>query len=544
MSLDCQKILCCYLVISPTYDDQEHRHYISNRWSISMVQTESTKYEKRMLKIWEKWSPNGNEKALDHFISDSHPAIREIKQRVSGIVQQILYGIEMVDKKKRERLVEELFFRSFQYEKYNGKEYCKKNVDEMILGNLFGIYFGGSTSIHTTMGTDGQDDMKNWSGKSVFNFDHKDLDKAWEQIWEWNQEDQHYGSDELKDNLWSRAHFGLKKELLPKIQQAQALIPDELRKEIEDKLKKMNDVLLPIKSAWEQFDIDFGEGGKYEDMGWSDLEEKKLLPEPINKKHFAKEFWKDLNPEVIVKKFEDEKKAKAYKKDVGCVMLDVSEYGTTNILFKDHSAAQVVGYKSLENLKKGSFLGGNKERDYGERIYEYSEDDADGEIWFTPEWGECKDITDIEDFLKHIAKERKIKEAFFWCRWIGDLEPTWHLITINDPDCPEEIGEEGTIESMEKLLELRPSPKADSRKNLLDKHSYYHLKGGEIEEIVERDLPIKGLLSGDEDDLAHAYAMTTGKKKWKDSEGKTWDEDSWHRDRQPWDFPDEEEEED
>ena len=32
-----------------------------------MVQTESTKYEKRMLKIWEKWSPNGNEKALDHF---------------------------------------------------------------------------------------------------------------------------------------------------------------------------------------------------------------------------------------------------------------------------------------------------------------------------------------------------------------------------------------------------------------------------------------------------------------------------------------------
>ena len=102
-----------------------------------MVQTESTKYEKRMLKIWEKWSPNGNEKALDHFISDSHPAIREIKQRVSGIVQQILYGIEMVDKKKRERLVEELFFRSFQYEKYNGKEYCKKNVDEMILGNLF-----------------------------------------------------------------------------------------------------------------------------------------------------------------------------------------------------------------------------------------------------------------------------------------------------------------------------------------------------------------------------------------------------------------------
>jgi hypothetical protein len=509
-----------------------------------LVKTDTAKYEKRMLKIWEKWNPDGNnETGLEMFIKDNHPAAREIRERVNNKVQEILRGIEYLNKERRERFVEEVVFRSFQYEKYNGEKYCRKDVDEKILRVLLGITFWGGSECIRIGSDDEREMMKNWDGKSDFDFDHEDLDADWDLIWEWNQEDQHYGSNELKDWMWKQKHFGLKQDLLPKIQQAQAIIPTELKKEISDKLKKMNAVLLPIKSQWEQLETDWGEGGKYEDMGWSDLEEKKLIPKPVKQKYFADELWKDLDHQGIVKKFEDEKAAKAYKKDVGNAILDVSEYGTTNILFKDHSAAQVVGYKSLENMKKGSFLGGNKERDHGKRIYEYSDDDADGEIWFTPEWGECKDITDIEDFLKHIAKERKIKEAFFWCRLIGDTDPTWHVGTINDPDCPEEIGEEGTFETMEKLLEIRPSPQTDTRKNLLDKHSYYHLKDGELEEIFERDLPIKGLLSGDEDDLAHAYAMTQGKKKWKDSEGKTWDEDSWHRDRQPWDFPEEEEEE-
>ena len=168
---------------------------------------DKTKYEKRMLKIWDKWNPDECDIPLEHFIKDSHPAIREIRERVDGEVQSILLGIEYLNKEKRERFIEEYVFRSFQYEKYNGKKYCSKNVDETILRVLFGINFYGGSECIRIENDDEREMMKNWSGKSHFDFDHKDLDTAWDEIWEWNQEDQHYGSNELKDWIWQQKHF-------------------------------------------------------------------------------------------------------------------------------------------------------------------------------------------------------------------------------------------------------------------------------------------------------------------------------------------------
>ena len=499
-----------------------------------MVQTESTKYEKRMLKIWEKWNPDGSsETSLEHFIKDSHPAIRDMRGRVSGYVQAILRGIESSKGKKREKMIEEIVKSSWDMVNNYGEEFVRKYCDEKVLYIFFGIYFGGSNSIWIERDEE-EEIMTSYSGKSRFFMDEKDLDKDWDLIWEWNQYDQHWGSDELKDWIWNEEYFGLKQDLMPLLEQAQAIIPDELKKEIEDKLKKMNDVLLPIKSEWEQLEIDRADGGKYEDIGWCDLKEKGLFPEPVNKKLFADEFWKDLDHMGIVKRLEEEEEAlkasRRYKKDLGKVILEVSEYGGVALNFKDDNACQINGWKTLKGMKDGWFVGGGTEMDYGWKS-------EGGEIWFTPEWGESKGINDIEDFIKHIGKQRKIKEGYFWCRWLkeeSDNFPIKERIDVENP--------ENTKESEEKLIKEHTIESYWARHSMYEKHSYFHLKDNEVEEIVDRDLPHKGILSGGNDgDLAFAYAISNGKKEWK-YEGKKWTEDSFLRDRNPEDYEDEEEE--
>ena len=214
------------------------------------------------------------------------------------------------------------------------------------------------------------------------------------------------------------------------------------------------------------------------------------------------------------------------KKDLGNAILYISDNQTARIVFNEYVSAQVKGYKTLEKMKKGYFLGGNQQEDYGYGSDFQYDKEADGHIFFTPEWGESKSITNIEDFLKHVAKKRKIDRGYFWCRWLKKSD--WNFGDI------EEV-------SKEKLLKERPSPDIFQKYNLQDKHSYLQLKDGELKEIYEKDLPIKGNLNGKEDDLTHAYAITAGKKEWEWCD-KKWTEDSWHRYRQPQDFEEEEQE--
>ena len=73
---------------------------------------------------------------------------------------------------------------------------------------------------------------------------------------------------------------------------------------------------------------------------------------------------------------------------------------------------------------------------------------------------------------------------------------------------------------------------------MYETHSYFHLKGNEVEEIVDRDLPHKGMLGGNDEDIAFAYAISNGKKEW-EYDGKKWNEDSYLRYRNPEDYEDE-----
>ena len=105
-----------------------------------MVRKEHKRYQKKMLKIWESWDPNGNnEKELEWFIKDHHPAAIDIKRRVNQYIQQILHGVSLLNKEKRHEYIEGIVKRSWEYEDQNGAEYCRKVCDEDVLRNLYGI---------------------------------------------------------------------------------------------------------------------------------------------------------------------------------------------------------------------------------------------------------------------------------------------------------------------------------------------------------------------------------------------------------------------
>ena len=489
-----------------------------------------------MLKIWEKWelNPDKRDLGLEHFIKDSHPAIREMRERVNGYVQSILYGIKLLDKEERKKLIEQEVNDSWKYDHLEEDD-KKHQTDRNICSTLWQIYVSNNGTIEVDGETIG---FVKWSGKSKFDMDEKDLDADWDLIWEWNQEDQHYGSVELKDWIWNQKYFGLKQSLLPKIQLAQAIIPDELRKDIDARVKIVNEKVDDYASAWIQMEKKNKESGDVKSFMKLDLAGE--APD-IEKIYFADDLWKDLDHMGIVKRIEEEEEAlkasRRYKKDLGKVILEVSEYGNVQLNFKDDNACQICGWKTLKGMKDGYFVGGGTEYDFGKDNTKPWSEDEDGEIWFTPDWGECKGITEIEDFIKYIGKKRKIKEAFFWCRWLkeeSDNFPIEEEIDVKNP--------ENTKESEEKLIKEHTIERYWARHSMYEKHSYFHLKGNDVEEIVDRDLPHKGILSGgDNEDLAFAYAISNGKKEW-EYEGKKWNEDSYLRDRNPEDYEEEEEE--
>ena len=501
-----------------------------------MVRKEHKRYQKKMLKIWESWDPNGNnEKELEWFIKDHHPAAIDIKRRVNQYIQQILHGVSLLNKEKRHEYIEGIVKRSWEYEDQNGAEYCRKVCDEDVLRNLYGIHVGGSDLLY--LKDDDADEsgiVKGYYGNSSFFMTPEDLEKEWDKVWEWNRDEEFYGSDELKDWMWNQQFFGIKSDLFPNIATAQELIPNELKEEIEQKLKEINEVYIPLKSEWEVFEKSRDEGGKNYDLSRAELKEKGLYPEPVRYRYFAEEFWKDFEPKKVIEKFEKEKKEKRYKKDLGNAILDVDD-GCAYVFFKDNIATQLEGFETLENMKNGTFLGGQELCIYGED--DKYDDDATGYLFFTPEWGDCKEITKLEDYIIHICKKRKIKEGFFWARGI---KPTNYFVGyILEPDELYRSGEEEYYDSEEHLLEVKPEPKVrdTNRLHLLDTHRYFHLKNGSVKEIFDKDLPTKGLLNGNDEDLSHAYAATKGEKEWK-FDGMEWDEESYHRFRHPYDFPD------
>ncbi len=180
------------------------------------------------------------------------------------------------------------------------------------------------------------------------------------------------------------------------------------------------------------------------------------------------------------------------------------EQGT--LTYKPYVAGRVEGYKTREDMQNAHFLNNNTNSPAWGNEAPY-DDDADGGIYFTPEWGECKYITGIEDFLKHIAQERKIKEAFFYVMWFPDKN--------------------GCFSCGNK--ETRTITRSMTRLSNYDKHSYFYLKDAEVEEIVHRDFPKKGCLNGSEGDIACSFAISNGKKEW-EWDGKTWTHKTWIED--------------
>ena len=205
------------------------------------------------------------------------------------------------------------------------------------------------------------------------------------------------------------------------------------------------------------------------------------------------------------------------------------------MFYKDNIATQLEGFETLENMKNGTFLGGQELCIYGED--DKYDDDATGYLFFTPEWGDCKEINNLEDYIIQVCKKNNIKESFFWSR--GCFETDWFVGYILEPDELYRSGEEGYYDSEEHLLEVRPNPdcRSKARCHLKDSHRYFHFKNGSVEEIFDKDLPIKGSLTGNDDDLVHAYAVSKGEKEW-EYEGLKWDDLSYYRFRHPQDFPD------
>ena len=145
----------------------------------------------------------------------------------------------------------------------------------------------------------------------------------------------------------------------------------------------------------------------------------------INTFYFAEDLWKDLDHLGIVQRFKEKEEAlkgsRRYNKDLGNVILKVDEYGNVKLNFKDDVAAQLEGWKTLEGMKDGWFLDGNTKRDYGDKY----EDDG---IWFTPEWGECKGISNIEDFGKGRSCPR---DRSFWSCMYSSVWISIRLLTQN-----------------------------------------------------------------------------------------------------------------
>ena len=131
------------------------------------------KYEKGVFKIWEKWNPDGgNESELEGFISEYHPSVVQMTKKVNDLVQSIIYGIELMDTKKREKFIEDSVYRSWDMVDNFGEDFAKDFCDSLIRRTLWGIIIGdGGSSI-----INGEEipDLY-WKGESKFNMNVKDF---------------------------------------------------------------------------------------------------------------------------------------------------------------------------------------------------------------------------------------------------------------------------------------------------------------------------------------------------------------------------------
>ena len=144
---------------------------------------------------------------------------------------------------------------------------------------------------------------------------------------------------------------------------------------------------------------------------------------------------------------EEETEEKEEKEDLKKVEFEFATMKGDSLFFDKGDAADVETYESLKDLSNGYFRGGETE--------------ALGLEHFTPGFGECKEITDIEVFLHKCAKEEGLSEVFFNVAWQRDSE--WSI----DPDTLElgDLIEDSTIDN-----------------------SYFHWKEGKLEEISPSDL--------------------------------------------------------
>ena len=118
-----------------------------------------------------------------------------------------------------------------------------------------------------------------------------------------------------------------------------------------------------------------------------------------------------------------------------------------SLFFDKGDAAEVQIYETLKDLSNGYFRGGECE--------------GVGSEDFTPEFGECKDITDIEVFLHKCAKEEGLSEVFFNVEWQRNSE--WSI----DPD------------TLELGVFIEGSP---------NDNSYFHWKEGKLEQLLSDEL--------------------------------------------------------
>ena len=144
---------------------------------------------------------------------------------------------------------------------------------------------------------------------------------------------------------------------------------------------------------------------------------------------------------------EEEEEEKEEKEDLNKKKFKYATLKGDSLFFDKGDAAEVQIYESLKDLSNGYFRGGECE--------------GVGSEDFTPEFGECKDITEIEEFLQKCAAEEGLSEVFFNVEWQRNSE--WSI----DPD---------TLE-LGVFIEGSPSD-----------NSYFHWKAGKLEEIYSDDL--------------------------------------------------------
>lgn len=256
------------------------------------------KYEKRVGKIWEKYDPNSFDQDLDIFINQNHPSVIDLERRIHSIVRQILFGIQNQNSDRRKSFVEDTIYQSWSYfMKHDKLDFLfRECCDEYLCRRFYGIEMG----------------EENWTGKSTFEFDEKDLDELWNNIWEWSSEEGHWGSEDIKKLIWEN-EYGLRRDCLSSIKEIQEMISPEMKAEIEERKRKTETCYKVFRPLREKFESD-NEAGKMDD--WSVGQWREAKPVFRHDRDYSKQTWEvqyicediwgDLDHEAIYEKVRKE----------------------------------------------------------------------------------------------------------------------------------------------------------------------------------------------------------------------------------------------